>query len=142
MVKTSKSMKVSSSMPAAIGMGLFASLAVTLIGAGVLAWLMATERVGDGSMGIGCGVILAVASAAGALLASSMAGTQRLVVSAITAACYYALLLGMTALLFGGEYKGMGTTALWILGGGILSICPAFLPKKGSRRPMKRTRFR
>lgn len=130
------------SMPAGIGLGVLLSFVIVLIGAGVLAYFISNESIGEDSIGAGCTVILLLSSAVGALLAAGLTKRQRLITCGITVLCNFLMLLGMTAMFFGGQYDRVGVTALAVLGGGIVSVMPAFLKGKTGRKPVKIKGFR
>ena len=125
------------SIPAGLGVGLLVGLVVTVAGAAFTAWLIAAEKIGEGSTGYAAMVILALAAGLDALSAVYLIKKQRLQVSILAGVCYYLTLLGMTALFFGGQYQGMGVSAIIVL-----AICAviAFLPTKSSLKIGKRKR--
>lgn len=129
-------------IPVGIAFGLLVSLTVTLVGAALLAYLIAAEKLGADGVGWGAMVILAAASALGTWTAVIRILRRRLMVCGICAAGYYLLLLGMTALFFGGQYEGMGVTALTVLGGSGIVLLLETLGKKGSKRSRKITAYR
>ncbi len=122
-------------IPGGLGLGIFVSLLITLAGAALTAWLIASEKIGEGSIGYAVIVILIVASAMGALVAVSLVKRMRLQVCMLTGVFYYLTLLAMTALMFGGQYQGMGVSALVILAG---CTFIAFLPTKNNNLAIKR----
>ncbi len=133
MAKRKASGKVMS-MPAGIGLGIGICGLVTLVGAVILAWLVSTERVGEQNVGWGCMAIQSAAALAGSLSAWTAIRHKRLMVTGLTAAGYYGLLLVM-ALAFGGGLTGMGMTAAMVaLGGGIWQIPVLFGGGSGARR--------
>ncbi len=105
------------SIPSGIAVGLGVSLAVTLLGAAVTASLLSKEMMTQLGLGYGAMITLLAASAAGGFTAWRMIRHRRLLVCGIHGAGYLALLLGVTALLFGGGYQGIGVTAAVILAG-------------------------
>ena len=126
------------SLPAGVGIGTAAALGWTLAAAAILAKLMDLERLPEDAVGYGAMVILLVAGFLGAVTAFAKVKGKRLQVSLITAAAYYLSLLSMTALFFGGQYAGMGVTALVILGGSGTAILLGLRSdgrKKGRRYP-------
>ena len=126
------------SIPAGLGVGLLVAVVVTLTGAAFTAWLIASEKIGEGNADYAAMVILGVAAALGALSAAWLVKKQRLQVSILSGLCYYVTLLGMTALFFEGQYQGMGVTAIIVL-----AVCAiiAFLPTKDSQNRGKRKRI-
>ncbi len=119
----------------AIGIGVAVSFVVTLIGAAVLATLVGKGTLPEGGIGGGAMVILVICTAAGAVVASLLFPGKRLVVCGLTALGYYLSLLALTALIFGGQYQGMGVTALMILLGAVLTVLPALLGKGRKKGP-------
>lgn len=104
------------SVPFGLAMGLAFSLIMTIVGAGITALLVHKEIIPESCIGYGSVVTLIISSIAGALLSVKKIKRLRLQISLASGACYYLLLLCMTALLFGGQYEGMGITALVVLG--------------------------
>ena len=122
-------------IPGGLGLGILVSLLITFAGAALTAWLIASEKIGEGTTGYAAMVILAIASAMGALVAVQLVKRMRLQVCMMTGSCYYLTLLAMTALLFGGQYQGMGVSAIVIIAGCALI---AFLPTQNSNFGLKR----
>ena len=122
------------SLPAGIALGIGISLAVSILGAMVLAWLIVSERAGESAIGYGCVVIIPMASLVGCICAWKFIRHQRLMITGITAAGFYLALLAL-ALLFGGKFEGMGVAAILVLLGGGIALIPALLGNKsGARR--------
>ena len=121
------------SIPAGLGIGLLISLLLTFGGAAALSHLIATEKIGEGAMGYGIMVILAIASAMGAWGATSFIKKMYLQVCLMAGACYYLTLLAITALFFGGQYQGVGVSGIIIM---ITSLVMAFIPRKNGS-PLK-----
>lgn len=127
-------------LPVGIGIGVLASLAVTLLGSALAAYLIHSEKIGENTIGGSAMVILAAASVIGALVACQRVKRMRVQVSMITGAAYYITLLAMTALLFGGQYDGMGVTALVVLAGCGVSALLGVRGGKGRKmRGLKRS---
>ena len=116
------------SMPAGIGLGASISLLVMLLGCGITAMLLDQEVMKQETVGYAAMGILFASSVAGSLVAVKMIKHRLLLVSMVEGVCYYALLLLINGLLFGGAVSGAGVTALLILGG---SLCPALLQNTG-----------
>lgn len=117
MVANRKVTGTAMSMPAGLGVGLLVSGAITLIGSMVVAWLVIRETIPETSVGYGTIGILLLSSILGAWAAVKRIKRQRLIVCLLAGLCYYLLLVACTATFFGGQYSGMGVTALVILGG-------------------------
>lgn len=125
------------SIPGGVAVGLSVSMAIMLLCSALLAWLIVTQKMDISSIGYGCGMILIFSSAVGAWLTTTKVKVKQLLITGIFAGCYYLLLLGMTALLFGGQYQGMGVTAICVfLGAGgtlLLTLVPNKSRKKGAK---------
>lgn len=126
------------SLPAGVGIGTVVALGWTLAASAVLAKLMDLERLPEDAVGYGAMGILLIAGYLGAVTAYAKVKGKRLQVSLITAAAYYVSLLAMTALFFGGQYAGMGVTALVILAGCGTAILLGL--KSGGRKKGRRYR--
>lgn len=132
------------SKPMAVGltMGTAISLAVTLLGAAVMANLVLSEKLAEEAIGYGAMVILLLASTLGAWISAGLVKRRWMVVCLGAGGCYYLMLLSITALFFGGQYQGMGVTALLVLGGcgavGLLGL----RGDKSGRKKAKKYRFR
>lgn len=105
------------SMPAGLAVGLAVSLLLTLMGTALAANLILSEKLAESAIGYIAIIVLLIAGAAGAWIAGAMVKRRWMVVCLGAGGVYYLALLGITALFFGGQYQGMGVTALAILGG-------------------------
>lgn len=105
------------SMPVGLVLGLGVSLVVTLVGSGVITYLVLGEKMGENVIGYGAMVTVLLSAALGALTAVGRIKRRRLLTCLACGGCYFGALLSMTALFFGGQYQGMGVTALLVLGG-------------------------
>jgi hypothetical protein len=114
------------SMPFGLAIGLTVCIAITLIVAGISANLILNQRIGEGAIGYCALLALLLASSAGAWMAAVLVKRRWMIVCMVVGGCYFLTLLGVTALFFGGQYQGIGATALTILGGsgcvGLLGI--------------------
>lgn len=118
-------------VPIGLAVGGVISLIITLAGSAAIAHLVLKERLGEGGIGYASMVILLLSAVMGAWGAFSCIKKQRLQICLLSAAVYYLLLLGITALFFGGQYQGMGVTAAVILAGVMIV---ALFPTKGSAK--------
>lgn len=126
------------SMPAGIGVGLLASIFLTVAGSAIVSLLISRETIQENGIGYGAILILLLSSSVGALAAWRCIRHQRVIVCMIHGLCYYLVLLGFTALFFGGQYQGMGVTALVILAGcGTIGLLGLSGGKKGNRKIKK-----
>ena len=129
------------SMPAGITVGVGVSLAVMLAGAALLAWLISSERMDMNHVGYGTAVLHILASAVGSVVGWNAVKHRHLMVSGICCAGYYAALL-LIALLFGGQFAGMGVTALTVLVGGGIPLIFGLMGNRGGVRKRKFNAYR
>lgn len=128
------------SIPTGLLIGGVISLLVTLAGAAITAYLVLKQRIVDGGIGYASMIILIISAAFGAWGAYNAIKKQRLQICLMSAAVYYLLLLAITALFFGGQYQGMGVTALVIVLG---ALSVAFFPSgKGGKFYLKNHKYR
>lgn len=95
------------------------SLGITLLSSAVLALLVDREKLSWDTVGYWVMAVLLVSSFAGSATACRTIKRRKGIVSLASGAAYYAVLLGITALFFGGQYEAVGVTALLILSGSI-----------------------
>lgn len=129
------------SKPIAVGLavGSLVSLIFTILGAAVTANLVLSEKIGTETIGYGVIMTLLIASFAGAWICASMVKRRRMLMCIGAGGSYYLSLLAITALFFGGQYQGMGVTALAVLGG---SGAVGLLGMKGENSNRKRGKKR
>lgn len=105
------------SMPAGLSMGALFAVIWTILGAVIVGKLVDSETIPESAIGYGSAVILLTASFGAAMVAFGRIKRQRALVCMAAGGIYFLLLLSVTALFFGGQYTGMGVTALLILAG-------------------------
>ena len=124
-------------IPKGIGLGLTASIAITVAGAAIGAWLLSSEKIGEGNAGYITVTVLLLSSVAGSLVAVQLIKEKRVPVCLIIGGSYLLSLLAITALFFGGTYSGVGESALVILAG---ALSVALLGLRGSKSSIKTRR--
>lgn len=129
------------SVPAGVGLGVGICLVLTLAGAAILAYLVVNETIAQDGIGFGTMMIIAILSVMGALIAWWTVREKRAMVCGLTGIGYYLILLIITVFFFGGEFVGMGISALMVLLGVVLAILPG-IRKKGSGRRLKIPAYR
>ena len=126
-------------IPAGVALGAGVSLAVTLLGAAVTAWLVLEGAFAPEWIGYCAMVILLAGAVSGAGVAVSK--TKRLPgqMALASGGVYYLCLLGITALFFGGQYRGVGATALMVFCGSalVIMLAPGGRNRAGCRRRKK-----
>ena len=141
MVRNRKPTGMAWSLPAGIGTGTVIAVLLSLLGAVLVAWLLNAGQMSETGIGYGAMVILLVSAAAGSWIAMMTVKHNRLAVGMTTGLVYLALLLGVTAICFGGQYQGVVPTVLLVLGGSMASVLIANRPtgNRISRRHKTRT---
>lgn len=127
------------SMPAGLALGAAAAFAITLAVSAIGAKLVDMGSLKETAIGYWVMGILLISAFTGAMVAVGSIKRQKLMVCALSALIYYGCLLSTTALLFGGQYQGMGATALMVLCGGALAAMLCSRKGREGRRNRKRS---
>lgn len=104
-------------MPVGLGVGAVVATGVTLLSSALLANLVLSQKLSEGALGYGVMVVLLLSSALGSWIAAKLIKRRWMIMCFGAGGSYFAILLAMNALFFGGQYQGVGVTALMILGG-------------------------
>lgn len=134
MVSNKKITGRATSLPAGLAIGAGCSLAATLILTALLAKLVESETLPVERVGYGIMVLLIVSAFAGAMVAFGRIKRQRVLVCIASGGIYFAMLLSVTALFFGGQYSGVGTTALLVLAGSGTAALLGLRQGRGAKR--------
>ena len=126
------------SIPMGIGLGVLLSLAVTVTGAAVMAYVLSAEKMAVSNVGWGTIVIAAIASFAGGLLAAGLAKVKRLLVCLSVGAGYILILLGCTALFYGGQFQGVVATVIAVV---IASLCAGLIGLNRKKVPVRKIKI-
>ena len=129
----SRSMK---SKPVSIFIGIGVGLVVTLLCTVIIAYLVSSGKMGQTAIEVMRYPVILIGTAAGAFSAAGILKINRVLVSSITAAGYFLVLLLCNVLAFGGEFSGFWITFLMVLIGLGISLLP-LMHKKGSKRKYK-----
>ena len=105
------------SLPGGLAMGLGVSMFVTVAASLILTKLVLGERMQMQNIGYGILILLIAAAFLGAMVAQGRVKRRKLLVCVLSGVVYYGVLLGVTAMFFGGQYSGVGVTGLLILAG-------------------------
>lgn len=117
MVANRKVTGTASSMPVGFLTAAAISLLVSFGGAGLFGYLISKEVLQESSIGYCAMTLILLSSIAGAAVAVAKIKRRRVFVCAISGLIYFGILLSMTALFFGGQYQGIGATALLVIAG-------------------------
>ena len=104
-------------MPTGISIGCGVSMLLTILGSGLVAKLISMEVLQENAVGYGAMMIILLSSIIGAGIAVKKVKKRILQVTALVGGLYYVILLAATAIFFGGQFQGMGVTALLVLAG-------------------------
>ena len=140
MVMNQKPSGRASSMPMGVLTGLAVSLSVTILLAAISAKLIDIQWIGEKDIGYCAMVILIAAPFAGAKSAQKRIKRQQLMVCGISAGLYFLMLLGITALFFGGQYEAVSVTLLLILAGAALTLLTGNGKHRAGKRRKKKMR--
>ena len=127
------------SMGAGLALGGAISMGITLLLSVLTAYLAGKGYVPVNTIGYFAMVILFLSAMAGAMTAQHKIKRLRLQVCLAAGGVYYASLILMTILLFGGNFTGMGATAAMVSCGSLIS---ALLTNRQGRRKSPAARRR
>lgn len=105
------------SMPAGIGIGAALSMLIMVIGCGIVAWMLDREVIPSEGIGYAAMIILLLTSFVGAIAAIGLVKRRNLLVCLIQTGTYFALLLLINGMMFGGAVSGVGVTAMILFAG-------------------------
>lgn len=135
MIRNQKPTGRAASIPAGLLSGMVVSLGITILGAAIIAKLLDLGKMSEEMIGYSVMVMLMAASFAGALVSRSRIKRQHLLVCGLAAVLYFLMLLGITALFFGGQYEAVGVTGVLVFGGSMLAVlCGRRSDGAGKRR--------
>lgn len=116
MVKNRKVTGRARSIPVGMAVGWGIGLLVTVSAAAILTQIILSGAMSERMTGVGAYLILPMAAALDALVAASMIKRRWAQVCLGAGGLYFLTLLGISALLFGGQYQGVGISLLLIMG--------------------------
>lgn len=137
MVVNQKPSGRAASMPAGLITGLGIGIGITLLLSAVSAVMVDEGWIGEKDIGYCAMVILITAPFIGARTAQKRIKRQHLAVCGMFAVLYSLVLMGITALLFGGRFEAVGVTLLLI---GCGSALPLLIGERRNRRGKGRKR--
>ena len=121
------------SMPAGFAIATSISLGVMLMLSAFLAKLISSEKLEWEKVGYGIAIMLLVTSMIGTKTACSIIKRRRLLTCALAGILYWVTLLIISALFFGGQFSGIGTTGILILCGSAV-ICMLEMKGEGGKK--------
>lgn len=130
------------SMPMGIGLGILIGMIIMIAGSVLLTFLIMDEHMDENGYGFGIMVLHFVASLISALFAMVQIKHRKLLVCGLTVLGYFLSLMAVCSLFFGGEFTGMGTTAILVLAGGVAAAIAGLREKNTDKRKYKMASFR
>ena len=112
----------------------------TLLAVAIGASLIAKEVVTQEHIGYCSMIALLLGAMAGTVTAVKKIKHRKLMVSMLSALVYVVILLSVTALLFGGQYSGVGVTVIMVLCGSLIGLILSN-GKEGRGLPRRRRKF-
>ena len=129
-------------IPVGLAYGAMISTIVTTMISAIGAHLVTHELIPQEHIGYCSITALLLATISGALVASGKTKRRKFFVSIISGLIYFCILLGITALFFGGQYKGIGVTFLTVLLGTMAAAILSSRDRKHDRGNKHKKRSR
>ena len=142
MVTNRKPTGRASSIPAGLAVGAAVNVVITCFSALALGKLVDSQKMQWENIGYGIMLLLLAASFAGACAAYAKIKRQRLMVCLLSGMVYFAILLSVTALFFGGQYEAVGVTAALVLAGSGTAGLLGLGSKRGGKTGKLRRHYR
>lgn len=134
MMTTKKTKGTAISMPAGVALGAFVSLLMMFIFAAALTWFASIGKIDERQIGyISMGSLL-LSTIAGTLVSAAKIKRRRMLVCCETGAIFFASLLAITAIFFGGKFRGIWVTAATILIGCLIPGILSGVTRNNSKR--------
>lgn len=133
---------MAASFPKGLAVGTLSAMAATLALSALLAWLIVSGSVREGSIGYGVMALVFLSAALGGSVAYRRIKHRRALVFLGSAVSYLVTLTILTALFFGGRFDGFFPTAMLIIGGSGTSFLLSARAGKGRRQSKKYRQIR
>ena len=125
-------------MPGGVAAGVGSAAMSTIMLSAVTAWLVERGSLSQEKMGYAAMIVLLLSGYMGAEMAYRKIRERKTMVCLLTGAGYFLLLLCVTAMVFGGQYRAVGVSAFLIFGGaGCAALIRKAPFKRGNRRRIK-----
>lgn len=109
-------------LPSGLALGAAVSGIVTICVSFIGAQLIMNEVIGQEQIGYCSLITLLMGSILGAITSAGKIKRKKFMVCLISGGIYFLILLGTTALFFGGQYEGIGVTFLTVLIGSLVAV--------------------
>ena len=136
-MKRSRIKGAESRIPNALLKGSGVCILLTLIGSGIISWLVMGETIRESGIGYSIMGLILLTAIIGSMTAMGRVDRNHALTGALMGIIYWIILLGGNLLLCKGEWEGLWVTLFLALGGAIGAIFLQFRPKRkryGSRR--------
>lgn len=127
-------------LPRAIAIGVIVSFLLTILLSAVSAFMISNAYIQEDAMATINIFIKVVSSFAGCIVAMFLGGQMPAIVSAITCAVYFVILICSNILFMNGEISRVGEGIICILCGGLLAVLLKLMGKKQKIAPKRRYR--
>ena len=114
-----------------ITVGVLMSLLALVLGSMVLAKLLSTEWIPESAADYGVMILLIMVSYIGASISYGRIRNRRLWICLSFGAAIMLILLGITAVIFDGQYAGVGSKVMLIFCGCMLAVLPGMRTNRG-----------
>ena len=123
MAKQQKPFSDGGELGTALASGVVASMLSAVILCGVLAYLVASERISENSIGYGVMAILFVSSLLGGCISKYRERNRGILCCVVSGIMFLFVLVGVTALFFDGEFRGViPNTSMILCGSAVAAI--------------------
>lgn len=115
MVTNKKVMGKAGSVPKGLAIGTVAALLITILFAVGMTQLILAEKISEMAMGYGAMIVMPLASAVSALIATGVIKRRRMQICLLAGLAYFIVLGIINVVFFGGQFSGVAVSVLLIL---------------------------
>lgn len=137
MIANRKVTGTAASLPGGLAIGAAVSIVTTVLVSAISAHLISSELLAQENIGYCAIAALVCSTILGAWMAVARIKRQKFAVSLLSGLIYYLVLLSVTALFFGGQYRGMGVTLIIVA---LASVAAALITGRGGKQPHPKRR--
>ena len=127
-----------SSMAGGLAIGAVVSVFVTVLICAIGAHMISREILPQNQIGYCAIGALMAATIAGGAVASGKIKRKKMMVCLLSGLVYFCILLALTALLFGGQYQGIGATLITVAIGSVASGLLVNTERRKKTRPRRK----
>ena len=134
--------KAKTTMLSSILIGTATSILTSVIGATITAWLISSGKTPQNGMDTAAWIILFLSAACGSWIASGLTEGKKLQTAMLTGGAFLAILLAVTALFFGGRFRGVWIGLILILGASFSTAMLGLRQGRGCKKQQWKRRYR